>query len=308
MVGCESSKQPPWSIATSTSTDPGFIRDTRSFGTSFGASAPGTRTVPITMSASRTSRWIASELDAIWRTRFPYRQKLIRSLSRSVSSRVTSAPMPSAMLAAFWPAVPAPRMTTFAFATPPTPPMSTPMPPSGFIIECAPTCGARQPATSLIGYSSGSSPLGSWTVSYAIAVVPAPRSASVPSRSAARWRYVNSVRSLRSRWYSLATGSFTLSTISPAAQVASAPSTIVAPCATKSSSLSDEPIPAPDWMKTWWPARTSSLTPTGVIATRNSLFLTSVGTAMRVMCLLSVLGWTTAFDHEPRSGVQGGVH
>ena len=55
----------------------------------------------------------------------------MRSLSRSVSSRVTSAPMPSAMLAAFCPDTPAPRMTTLAFATPPTPPMSTPRPALG---------------------------------------------------------------------------------------------------------------------------------------------------------------------------------
>ena len=38
-------------------------------------------------------------------------------------------PCPSAMLAAFWPDTPAPMMTTFAFATPPTPPISTPRPP-----------------------------------------------------------------------------------------------------------------------------------------------------------------------------------
>ena len=53
----------------------------------------------------------------------------MRSLSRSVSSRVTSAPMPSAMFAAFWPETPAPMITTLAFATPPTPPSSTPRPP-----------------------------------------------------------------------------------------------------------------------------------------------------------------------------------
>ena len=59
--------------------------------------------------------------------------------------------MPSAMFAAFWPATPAPMTTTLEFATPPMPPMSTPRPPWAFIIECAPTWGARQPATSDIG-------------------------------------------------------------------------------------------------------------------------------------------------------------
>jgi hypothetical protein len=43
--------------------------------------------------------------------------------------------MPSAMLAAFCPETPAPIMTTFAFATPPTPPISTPRPPWAFISE-----------------------------------------------------------------------------------------------------------------------------------------------------------------------------
>ena len=35
--------------------------------------------------------------------------------------------------------------------TPPTPPMSIPRPPCAFIMVCAPTWGARQPATSDIG-------------------------------------------------------------------------------------------------------------------------------------------------------------
>ena len=52
-----------------------------------------------------------------------------------------------------------------AGATPGTPPSSTPRPPWAFISECAPTCGARQPATSDMGYSSGSDPEGSCTVS-----------------------------------------------------------------------------------------------------------------------------------------------
>ena len=51
VVGRVSSKQPPWSTAMSTSTLPGFIRETRALLTSFGALAPGTSTEPITRSA-----------------------------------------------------------------------------------------------------------------------------------------------------------------------------------------------------------------------------------------------------------------
>ena len=41
MVGCESSKQPPWSMAMSTSTEPGFIRDTSWLETSIGRLGAG---------------------------------------------------------------------------------------------------------------------------------------------------------------------------------------------------------------------------------------------------------------------------
>ena len=55
MVGRESSKQPPWSIAMSTSTEPGFICATSRCDTSFGALAPGTSTAPMTRSAPVTA-------------------------------------------------------------------------------------------------------------------------------------------------------------------------------------------------------------------------------------------------------------
>ena len=54
VVGCEVSKQPPWSIATSTTTAPAFMRAIISRVTSLGASAPGISTAPITRSASAT--------------------------------------------------------------------------------------------------------------------------------------------------------------------------------------------------------------------------------------------------------------
>src|SRR5690606_34376786 len=43
-------------------------------------------------------------------------------------------------------------------------------------------------------------------------------------------------------------------------------------------SVMDEPAPAPVSTSTSWPARTSSCAPAGVIATRYSWFLTSLGT------------------------------
>ena len=73
--------------------------------------------------------------------------------------------MPSAMAAAFMPETPAPMTTTFAAYTPLTPPMSTPRPPCARISVWAPTWGARRPATSDIGASSGSEWSDSSTVS-----------------------------------------------------------------------------------------------------------------------------------------------
>ena len=63
--------------------------------------------------------------------------------------------------------MPPPRITTFAGATPGTPPSRMPRPPFGFSRYCAPTCTAMRPATSLIGVSSGSEPSVSLIVSYA---------------------------------------------------------------------------------------------------------------------------------------------
>jgi hypothetical protein len=55
VVAREVSQQPPWSIATSTMAAPGFMVASMARLTRFGASAPGTSTAPITMSASATS-------------------------------------------------------------------------------------------------------------------------------------------------------------------------------------------------------------------------------------------------------------
>ena len=92
---------------------------------------------------------------------------------------------------------------------------------------------------------------------------------------------MNSTSPSRIRAYSSAMGSLTLSTMSTPPFVphaSSGVSTILAPAARYSSSLIEEPTPAFFSMTTSWPWATSSCTPMGVMATRYSWFLTSLGT------------------------------
>ena len=89
-----------------------------------------------------------------------------------MSSTTTFAPMPAAIFAELMPTTPPPRMTTFAGATPGTPPSSTPRPPYSFSRYLAPSCTAMRPATSDMGVSNGSSRDGSSTVSYAMQIAP----------------------------------------------------------------------------------------------------------------------------------------
>mgnify|MGYP000131460050 CR=1 FL=1 len=56
------SKHPPWSMATSTITAPGFIVESCARVTSFGAAAPGISTAPMTISARVISSAVASAL------------------------------------------------------------------------------------------------------------------------------------------------------------------------------------------------------------------------------------------------------
>src|SRR4029077_12117832 len=67
----------------------------------------------------------------------------------------TWAPVPTATWQAFMPAMPAPRMTTFAGRTPEAPERSTPRPPFCAWRHHAPTCTASRPAVSLIGARGG---------------------------------------------------------------------------------------------------------------------------------------------------------
>ena len=80
--------------------------------------------------------------------------------------RMTSASMPWAIHAALVPTVPAPITTTRAGPhARGAPPSSTPRPPLARSRKWAPICGARRPATSLMGASSGSAPEALRTVS-----------------------------------------------------------------------------------------------------------------------------------------------
>src|SRR5664279_1811826 len=92
------------------------------------------------------------------------------------------------------------------------------------------------------------------------------------------------------RPYSSAIGSLTLSTSSALAQTSSAVSSMVAPVATNSSSVIEEPIPAPVSISTWCPRRVISCTPAGVMATRYSWFLISRGTPTITVCSLGGFG------------------
>ena len=64
---------------------------------------------------------------------------------------VTSAPRPTAILAALRPTTPPPITATLAGSTPGTPPSSTPRPPLAFCSAVAPAWMASLPATSDIG-------------------------------------------------------------------------------------------------------------------------------------------------------------
>lgn len=120
-------------------------------------------------------------------------------------------------------------------------------------------------------------------------MVPESNNASVQARDAAKCKNVNKICPCRRRPYSAAIGSLTLSNKSASAHTWSAVPTSCAPAALKSASVIAEPSPAPAWMSTSWPRRVSSATPAGVMATRNSLFLVSVGIPTRMITPLDTV-------------------
>ena len=80
------------------------------------------------------------------------------------------------------------------------------------------------------------------------------------------------------RSYSIAIGSLTFKISSACSQTSSELGAILAPAAANSSSVMDEPRPASDCTITSCPCRVNSFTPAGVMATRYSWLLTSLGT------------------------------
>ena len=152
--GATSRALPPWSIATSTITEPGFICLTVAAEISFGAAAPGTSTAPMTRSALRHSVSIAWRLDATVRTREPNARRCARSdrRCRRHGHVGAHAHRDEGRVAADHPP---PITSTCAGGTPGTPPSSMPRPPFDRSRNCAPTCVAIRPATSDIGVSSG---------------------------------------------------------------------------------------------------------------------------------------------------------
>ena len=100
VVGRDVSKQPPWSIATSTITEPGFIMPSISRVIRRGALAPGISTPPITRSASGSASSIACRDDIVSSTVRPRLTSSSRIRSTLRSKIVTLACMPWAISAA----------------------------------------------------------------------------------------------------------------------------------------------------------------------------------------------------------------
>ena len=111
---------------------PAACRATRSSLTRCGAFAPGHQDGAdheVGVQHEPLDRQPADDITVWIRPRWIWSTK--RSRSTFVSTIVTSASIPAAIHAAFVPAIPAPRTTTRAGATPAAPPISTPRPPCG---------------------------------------------------------------------------------------------------------------------------------------------------------------------------------
>src|SRR5678816_3236303 len=200
-----------------------------------------------------------------------------------MSRTTTLAPMPAAIFAELIPTTPPPRITTFAGATPGTPPRRTPRPPYNFSRYLAPSCTAMRPATSDIGVSNGSSRVGSSTVSYATQVAPLSICARVSFSSAAKWKYVKTNWPERMCCHSRSIGSFTFMIISLSRQTAAASGAILAPTAVNTSSEKPLPNPAPVSTRTECPAAISASAPAGTSAIRFSFVLISFGTPIFIV-------------------------
>jgi hypothetical protein len=173
-------------------------------------------------------------------------------------------------------------------ATPGTPPGSTPRPPTERIRWYAPTCGASRPATSDIGASSGSARFGQLD-----GLVGDRRGAGLEQRVGAllgrgQVQVGEERLVLAEAVVLLGDGLLDLEQ-----QVGGGPDLVGGGEDPRAGGdvlvVRDRGAdPAFCSMKTWWPWRTSSCTPAGVMATRNSLFLTSRG--MPTFTSITVLG------------------
>ena len=99
---------------------------------------------------------------------------------------------------------------------------------------------------------------------------------------AAKCRYVKRICPDRTRPSSPASGSLTLRMRSACSQTSAADSTIVAPALRYAESGMALPVPAPLWTNTSWLSIEKAATPDGVMATRLSSSLTSVGMPTRM--------------------------
>ena len=162
--------------------------------------------------------------------------------------------------------------------TPGAPPISTPRPPLWRSRKWAPICGASRPATSLIGASSGSAPLAQLhrLVGQRCRLRGEQRLGHVRVGGEVEVREQRQVLAQELELLGLRLLDLDDHLLRPGVGGASARSS---PRRRRSrSSLIDAPAPAPVSTKTLIPLRSSSRTPSGVIATRCSAVLTSLGT------------------------------
>lgn len=131
-VGRELSREPPWSMAMSTMTEPGFIERRVLREMSLGALAPGMRIEEMVRSASEMRESMLCGLEIRVETFLGIQWESVRRWSRLISRRKTWAPRFAAVIAACEPAEPAPMTRTLPGGVPGTPPRRMPRPPFSF--------------------------------------------------------------------------------------------------------------------------------------------------------------------------------
>ena len=115
-------------MATSTTTDPLFMFLIISFVINFGASAPGIKTPPIKRSHSETNLFKSVLSLSVGIILSPNILCSSFNLSFDLSTTYTFPRIPVAIIAAFSPTTPPPKITTLAGSTPGAPPNKSPLP------------------------------------------------------------------------------------------------------------------------------------------------------------------------------------